>query len=168
MPREVARRPRSLLEYKQWKATEFRQLLLYSGAVVLRDILPVNMYHNFVTLSVAVTCMLRPDFAANLQYCDYAESLLKRIVFEFASLYGANQLVYNVHSVIHLPQDCRNYGSLNRISSFPFENFWGQVKKMVRRGQNPICQVVRRCYEKDRAILHASNTNIVQQKICTL
>ncbi len=138
MPREFSRRPRSLLEFKQWKATEFRQLLLYTGAVVLRDILPINMYNNFMTLSVAMICLLRPDFATNQQYCDYAERLLLNFVKDFATLYGNNQLVYNIHSTIHLAQDVRKFGSLDRISSFPFKKFLGQMKKMVRRPQNPI------------------------------
>ncbi len=166
MLREFVRRPRSLIEYKQWKATEFRQFLLYSGAVVLRDILPVNMYNNVLTLSVAMICLLRPEFATNMQYCDYAERLLVNFVSDSATIYGASQLVYNVHSVIHLPQDCRKFGPLDKISAFPFENFLGQIKKMVRRPQNPIAQVVRRCYENDRAVLDAAeNIIFIQQNI---
>ncbi len=162
MPREFARQPRSLIEYKHWKATEFRQLLLYSGAVVLRDVLPLNMYNNFVCLSVAMICMLRPEFASNLQYCDYAEKLLINFVTNFAAIYGAGNVVYNVHSAIHLAQDSRKFGSLDGVSAFPFENFLGQLKKMVRRPQNPISQVVRRIYEKDRAASIGEKTSIAR------
>ena len=31
MPREVSSKPRSLNEFRQWKAIEYRQLLLYTG-----------------------------------------------------------------------------------------------------------------------------------------
>ena len=86
LPREYARRSISLLEYKQWKATEFRQFLLYSGAVVLHNILPVHMYNNFLTLSVAMTFLLRSELASNFQYCAYAEKLLLKFSTDFAAI----------------------------------------------------------------------------------
>ena len=165
LPREFARQPRSILEYKQWKATEFRQFMLYLGAVVLRDAIPINMYQNFLTFSVAMICLLRPEFANSLQYCDYAEKLLLMFVTDFGTIYGASQLIYNVHSVIHLPQDCRNFGALDKISSFPFENFLGQIKKMVRRPQNPIAQVMRRYYEKEHILLVAEKNSNIQKNV---
>lgn len=37
VPLKFNRRPRSLKEYKQWKATEFRTFFLYLGPIVLKD-----------------------------------------------------------------------------------------------------------------------------------
>ena len=99
-----------------------------------------------------MTCLLCPEYATNAEYCNYAEMLLFNFVEDFATLYGPNQIVYNVHSAMHLAQDRRNYGPLDKISSFPFENKLGQIKKMVRRPQNPIAQIIRRCLEKERLL----------------
>ena len=52
IPKEFARKPRSLSEWQRWKATEFRQLLLYTGPVVFASKLPDAVYHNFLLLSV--------------------------------------------------------------------------------------------------------------------
>ena len=48
VPFEFARRPRSLDEILRWKATEFREFLLYNGPVVLRHILHEDLYSHFI------------------------------------------------------------------------------------------------------------------------
>ncbi len=83
-------------------------------------------------------------------YCDYAEKLLIFFVTNFAKIYGSEFLVYlyNTHSLIHLAQDACKYGALDTVSCFPFENDLGHLKRMVRRPQNPVEQIVRRVDEK--------------------
>lgn len=147
-PRTFCRRPRSLLEVAQWKATEFRQFLLYTGPVVLCNNLPNDKYLNFLVLSVSVRILLSPTLC--VQYCDYSENLLKYFVENFAHLYGQEFLAYNVHSLIHLAQDARRFGPLDNVSCFPFENFLGKLKKMVKRPQNPVQQIVRRVNERHK------------------
>ena len=154
MPREFSRKPRTMSEFRHWKATELRQFLLYTGPVVLCDILLKQMYQNFVTLSVAINCLLSPDFAGKVEYQNYAEKLLINFVLNFKQIYGASQLVYNVHSLIHLAQDCRKFGVLDNVSAFPYENYLGMLKKWVRRPQNPIAQIVCRIAEKESIIKH--------------
>ena len=52
-PSEFARRPRSFFKLDRWKATEFRQFVLYTGIVVLRDKISKNLYELFLVLSIA-------------------------------------------------------------------------------------------------------------------
>jgi hypothetical protein len=148
IPFDFARKPRSVSEVMRWKATEFRQFLLYSGPIVLGDILPENLYHHFMLLSIGIRILICPQLAS--KFCDYANDLLVLFVTEAGKLYGKEIYVYNVHSVIHLANDVKNLGPLDEFSSFPFENKLGQLKKMIRKPQFPIQQIVYRLAEKQQ------------------
>lgn len=144
-PCEFARKPRSVAERNRWKATELRQFLLYTGAVVLFDVLSTPVYQNFLLISVAISVLASPSVSAPL--CDFAKTLVISFVEHFGQLYGKEQLVYNVHCLVHLCDDVKRHGHLDGISGFPFENCLGQIKKMIRRPQFPVAQIVRRVAE---------------------
>ena len=55
---EFARKPRSFREFEQWKASEFRQFLLYTGMVCLKDVLSERLYNNFMLLCVGMSILL--------------------------------------------------------------------------------------------------------------
>jgi hypothetical protein len=145
VPKEFARRPRSLVETDRWKATEFRQFLLYTGVLVLENNLPDAVYKNFLLLSVAVRILLSPSLTRSS--LDLCSELLLGFVRHFGQLYGADNLVYNVHSLIHLPDDARRYGSLDNVSAFAFENYLGKLKKLMRKPSQPLQQIVKRLSE---------------------
>ncbi|KAJ8034244.1 hypothetical protein HOLleu_21001 [Holothuria leucospilota] len=147
IPSEFARKPRSLLEVDRWKATEFRQFLLYTGPLVLSKRLPDAMYKNFLLLSVAMHILLSQDLCKTL--IAFSKHLLVNFVQHFSDLYGKKNVVYNVHSLIHLPEDAQHYGFLDSISAFPFENYLGKLKKLVRKPSQPLQQIVRRISEKE-------------------
>lgn len=123
---------------------------------MLLNTFPKRLYRNFLVLSVAMRIILSPDLCSN--YCDYAENLLKCFVTIFAKIYGNEFLVYNTHGLIHLAQDARKYGALDSVSCFPFENYLGQLKRMVRRPQNPVEQIVRRVGERQTFNRHTKGT----------
>jgi len=53
IPREFAWKPRTLLELSNWKSTEFRQFLLYTGIVALKDSIFDDQYYLFLLLHCA-------------------------------------------------------------------------------------------------------------------
>lgn len=145
LPREFARKGRSLVEVDRWKATEFRTFLLYTGPVALKDHLPNVLYHNFMLLHVAIRILCCPSLC--LQYCDFAEKLLITFVEHFQSVYG-NYVVYNIHGLTHLANDARQFGVLHNFAAFPFENFLYTLKKLIRTPTQPLQQIIRRLSEK--------------------
>ena len=144
-PVDFARKPRTLDELPRWKATEFRQFLLYSSVLVLDGILPDKLYEHFLLLFVGIRILASQKL---VHHADYANELLIKFVSDTVILYGKESLVYNVHNLLHLAADVKKLGVLDNFSAFMFENKLGQLKKLVRKPQQPIQQVLKRLDEQ--------------------
>ncbi|KAG7455521.1 hypothetical protein MATL_G00257620 [Megalops atlanticus] len=144
IPVEFARKPRSLRELDRWKATEFRQFLLYTGPVMLGTFLDNNMYQNFMLLFSGIFNLASPSLSCHTKY---AQTLLKSFVSHFADIYGKDQIVYNVHGLVHLADEVELHGCLDKFSAFPFEDYLQKIKKLVRKPEFPLAQIIRRLSE---------------------
>ncbi len=152
MPSEFARQPRSLNEMDRWKATELRQFMLYTGCVVLRDVLSEEAYSHYLEFSVGLSLLLESNDRRRKHYLNYARELLHHFVATSEEYFGATFTVYNVHSLLHIADDAEKFDcSLNDLSAFPFENVLQSVKKMVRNSKNPAVQVAKRLAECEMA-----------------
>lgn len=164
MPLEFNRKPRSLNELKRWKATEFRQFLLYTGILVLKRNVTHDRYINFLTFHVALTILSCSKY---FHLIDYASELLKYFVESFKKLYGAQNMSHNVHNLLHLVDDVKNHGPIDQFSAFPFENFLQSVLKLVRKSEKPLQQIVKRYSERssvNQKIIYAKNYPIFSKK----
>lgn len=151
IPSEFNRKPRTLLEYNFWKGTEFRTFLLYSGPVVLKNILPSAMYSNFLLLHSAVSILTSEIHLHDLRNVDSAHKMLENVVQNFALIYGPENVSHNIHNLLHICNDVRKHGVLDNFSAFCFENYMSTVKKMIRKGDKPLQQVARRYSEMEFA-----------------
>lgn len=145
IPRDFARKPRALHQYERWKATEFRHFVLYSGPVALKKVLPLGKYRHFLHLHVAIVILSCPSMES---FYPYAHHLLFTFVQQCKSIYGEQSLVYNVHCLIHLTEDCCRFGCLDSFSCFPFENYLKELKTFVRSGNRPLQQIYSRIIEQ--------------------
>ena len=75
MPREFARQPRSLDVLDRWKATEYRQCVIYTGPLIFHHIMPEDMFNHFLSLSVAMSILLDSRDGSRGHYLNYAKSL---------------------------------------------------------------------------------------------
>jgi len=160
IPTEFGRRPRPLDEVDRWKATEFRQLLIYTGQFVLKGILSSKQYTHFKAFMVALCILLSPTLVD--EYSHYANELLQYFVSKGArkSMYGRDFLVYNVHSLLHLEREARRFGSLDYCAAWPFENYMQQLKRKVRSAKNPVVQIVKRVREQAATTIKSANIKI--------
>lgn len=120
--------------------------------VVLKKVLHKDVYDHFLCLTVALSILLDSCERRRVAYMDFAEQLLSYFEAKCEHIYTAAFLVYNIFSLKHLADDCRNYQCpLNDIRAFPFKNHLQVLKRLVRNAKNPVCQVANRLTEQETA-----------------
>jgi len=160
VPIEFVRKTRLLDEVKRWKATEFRFFLLYSGPLVLQNLISYDKYLHFLTLHVAIRILMSTDLYNT--YSEFANCLLLYFIDQFKVIYSYEYISHNVHGLAHIVEDCKIYGTLDLFSAFPFENCLQALKKLVRKPDQPLAQIARRLHEKDYTL---SVCDIMENKI---
>ncbi len=159
-PSDFSRKPRGLNVLKFWKATEYCAFLLYSSIVTLPQVASNAVYKNFLLLHTAVFILCDP-LLCNDDLIDYANALLCKFVKSCVKVYGIRMLVYNVHGLLHIANDCRVFGSLDNFSAFKFENYFRTIKKSIRTNTLPLQQYSNRLFERqslDELLPHKSQT----------
>lgn len=146
IPREFNRKPRKLDELQRWKATEYRTFLLYLGPFVLKDLIDRAIYENFLLFHVSASILISKVHISKFGY-ELPHTLLVTFIKHCEEIFGQEFLVYNVHILCHLTDDVRRFGPLDMFSAFPFENFLGQLKRLVKSPNKSLQQVCRRLYE---------------------
>lgn len=101
-------------------------------------------------LHIATTILCSSYFSSLDSHLNYAEELLQYFVSNFKEIYGEHHISLNVHNLLHIVDDVRHFGPLDRFSCFKFENFNQQIKKMIRKHEKPLQQISRRIHEFDQ------------------
>lgn len=143
-PCEFQRRCRGIDELCYWKGSEFRTFLLYTGPVVLKNVLSMEEYKNFLSLHIAAR-ICNADYLIN--QLDVAKRLFEYFVKSFIDIYGEEYVSYNLHNLLHVVDDVKKFGKLENYSAFPFESYLGKIKKTLRSGNKLLEQAVNRIEE---------------------
>lgn len=144
-PKEFARKARPLEEVDRWKATEFRQFLLYTGPSVLKGKLGNKFYKHFLCLHISLRILTDKHYCLLLN--DYARQLLEYFVKKYAELYGTQYVTYNVHNLLHLCDEVKLHGALDNYSAFKYENFLYKLKNKLKVSGKPLEQISNRIQE---------------------
>ncbi|PAA86098.1 hypothetical protein BOX15_Mlig016445g1, partial [Macrostomum lignano] len=146
MPSEFNRKTRPLAQYKLWKATEFRTFLLYTGICALKNNwIPRQIFRNFCLLFIIARIMCSSSIEGHRK--NMVARLIRVYLRSCKQSYSRIFLVYNLHALLHLPDDCELYGCLDSFSAFRFENALGFLRRRVRSGNLPFMQLVNRIRE---------------------
>lgn len=145
-PKEFQRKIRGLNDFGYFKATEFRTFLLYAGPIVLKDVLPSEVYCHFLLLHAAISILCNEKLCKDKSGA--AKSMLEAFVNETEEIYGRSHLTYNLHSLIHIPDDVNIFGNLDNYSAFEFESEMYVIKRMIRKNNQELAQISNRINER--------------------
>lgn len=163
IPSEFQRKPRQLNEFKFWKAVEFRTFLLYTGPVVLKNMVTDLVYDNFMTLHVAISLLCTRNL--DQHNITYADKLLNHFICAFKVIYGVHNVTHNVHGLLHLAKDCEFFGALDNFSAFQYENYMQQILKLLRKNDKPLQQVIKRIEELQNHIVYNKQNSAINKSI---
>jgi len=118
-PSELPRNQRSIINYKLFKANECRNLIYYCFIYILKDSMPQDYYEHLINYILFIRILTKDYIDEN--DINNSKALINKFVTDFNKLYGTTHLSYNLHSHLHLPDQVKIYGPLNKLSCFAFE-----------------------------------------------
>ncbi|XP_075527413.1 uncharacterized protein LOC142559720 [Dermacentor variabilis] len=125
---------------QDWKASEWRDWLLFFSPVVLKGFLPSRYYKNWM------------KFVAVMHFCLQSSipmdkiMKVKRVMVQFLKdnqeLYGQESMTYNAHILVHMVDHVDQWGPLWGFSAFPFESMNGRLVSLVNGTRYAHMQII--------------------------
>ena len=116
-PSELPRTQRPIDDLFRFKANELKNIIFYQGILLCVDLMEDREYiDHFLSYLTAIRLLNKIKiFKKDLEdaFC-----LIQFFVKKYENLYGVENLTYNLHVHLHLPQQVSNHGALFYTSSF--------------------------------------------------
>lgn len=123
----ITRKPTSILDRSFYKATEYKQLLLFYLPVGLEGLMEPKKLQHFKLFSAAVFKLLQDKIPPEV--LNEAHEMLVQFADEFETIYGLEAITMNIHLVKHYRENVLNHGPLWAHSMFGFEQNIGSITK---------------------------------------
>lgn len=128
--KKITRKPKSLQDRHFFKASEYRNLLLYYLPICLEGLLDYKLLKHFKLLSAAIYMLLRTKISST--ELNEAHQMLVAFADEFEELYGREAVTMNIHLLRHYKESVINSGPLWATSLFGFESNIGVICKPAK------------------------------------
>lgn len=146
-PSEFNRRPNEITMFHSFKATEFRQLLLYTAPMVFKSIVSDEYYQHLMILHCVIRLLISEETPREMYA--FCQEALESYVTLCEILYGQQFLSYNVHGLLHVVADVERLGGLDTFSSFCYENNMPEYTKRIRKPHLSLAQYYKRIKEEE-------------------
>ncbi len=138
-PVEFSRGSRPLTDYKDFKFTEFRMLLLYGLDIIIRPYISTDGFQTLIMLIAGLRILC--DRNMHKEMNELAQNFLTTFVRNSAVLFGEHFVTLKVHLLGHLAAEVDRLGPLESYSAYPFENVLKTIKRSVSSPKNPLVNV---------------------------
>lgn len=124
------RKPRSILDIADFKASEVMDSLWYYLRYALVSLIDTKIIKHFEKLSAASYILCKTEISRDEM--EDACRMLTSFAIEFEEIYGPGALTMNIHLLKHYSKMIDHCGPLWAHSLFGFENNIGKLKRMVK------------------------------------
>lgn len=128
-PLSVHRKPRSILDVANFKASELLNCMWYYLRYTLVGVLPTKIIKHFEMLAAGTYILCKEKI--QLSEVEFACNLLRTFAIEYENIYDKGSITMNIHLITHYRQMVLNCGPLWSHSLFGFENNIGVLKQYV-------------------------------------
>lgn len=129
--------PRSILDFKIWKANEFMVFIIYYALIVFNQIMDCQYFENLITLVISLQHLFSSEI--KLKNIGFVKKLLFLFVSQLPSLYTPQILNSGAHELLHLADFTLDFGPLNFVSCFQFEEINRKILRFIK-GNDLVCE----------------------------
>lgn len=126
----------------------------------MKDHTPNRIYHTFLLFHCSIYILVFPSVVQNVAMRNAARGFLNLFVqysSQTCSQFSRDFVVFNVHELTHLVDECDEHGCLDSFSVFPYENYLKTIKQSLRSGYHPLQQLARRDAETNGRLSEPKN-----------
>ncbi|XP_043287735.1 uncharacterized protein [Venturia canescens] len=146
-PSKIARKPRGIENCKVWKASEWRNWILYYCVPCLKNLIPDEYFQLFCYLSEAAH-ILNNESVDN-RGIRKARLLIQFLTEEYQNLMGLGNMTYNLHILKHVPDCVANWGPTWTHSAFIYEGYNRQIMLSLKSPNGRPLQIMHSYALKD-------------------
>lgn len=160
LPRIISRTMRSLTESDRFHAYEWKYLILFAAYPILYGILKDKYIDHILKLIEAIHILSSNKIS--MENINRAEELLQSYVFEFEEIFGKEQMVFNVHLLLHTAECVRKNGPLFAYSNYSTEDNLGHLVTFVKGNTDVLSQIANRYWLEKNLHSHLEESSMAK------
>lgn len=139
-PTHISRKPRSITKRAKYKGSEWEHWLQHYGVPCMKGLVRDDLVRLFGLLSKGTFLLSRDSVSADDVH--EAERCYQEFVTTFQRTFGPENMRFNIHVLLHVPNSVRFWGPLNFQSTYSFESLNGRYGKFVHSPKGADDQIV--------------------------